>query len=315
MKIAFYFRDEEAPLWIQALRLALPQAQIEDWSVLDAVPAAARQAGDADYALAWAPPQAFIDSQKRIKALFNIGAGVDALLKLHLPSHVPVIRLDDAGMCAQMADYVCHYLLRHVREFDHYEAAQSASQWKQRAARARIDFPVGVMGLGVLGSHVAQAVRQFGFPVLGWSRSPRTAQGVRCFHGAGQLKDFLGATKVLVCLLPLTAQTRDMLNFESLSNLQPGAYLINVARGALLVEEDLIRVIDQGHLAGATLDVFRTEPLPAAHPFWQHPAIRVTPHISAQTLPKDSIAQIANKIMALERGEAVAGVVDLQRGY
>ena len=315
MKISFYFRDEEAPLWMQALRQALPQAQIDDWSVLDAVPEAVRQAGDADYALAWAPPQAFIDSQKRIKALFNIGAGVDALLKLRLPGHVPVIRLDDAGMGAQMAEYVCHYLLRHVREFDQYEAAQSSGQWKQREARERIDFPVGVMGLGVLGARVAQAVRQFGFPVLGWSRSPRSVDGVRCFHGAGQLKEFLGASRVLICLLPLTAQTRDILNLENLSSLRPGAYLINVARGALLVEEDLIRVIDQGHLAGATLDVFRTEPLPSVHPFWKHPAIRVTPHISAQTLPKESIAQIAHKIMALERGETVAGLVDLGRGY
>lgn len=315
MKISFYFRDEEAPLWMQALRQALPQAQIEDWSVMDAVPDAVRQAGDADYALAWSPPQAFIDSQKRIKALFNIGAGVDALLKLRLPGHVPVIRLDDAGMGEQMADYVCHYLLRHVREFDHYEAAQGASQWKQREARNRADFPVGIMGLGVLGSRVAQAVRPFGFPLLGWSRSPRRVEGVRCFHGAGQFKEFLGASRVLVCLLPLTAQTRDILNFETLLCLRPGAYLINVARGALLVEEDLIRAIDQGHLAGATLDVFRTEPLPSTHPFWQHPAIHVTPHISAQTLPKDSIAQIAGKIMALERGEPIAGRVDPQRGY
>lgn len=315
MKIAFYFKGEESPLWVQALRQAMPQAHIEDWSVMDAVPQAARQAGDADYAMAWSPPQEFIDAQKRIKALFNIGAGVDALMKLRLPGHVPVIRLDDAGMGAQMVDYVCHYLLRHVREFDQYEAAQSTSQWKQREARDRLDFPVGVMGLGVLGERVAQMVRQFGFPVLGWSRSPRNAQGVRCFHGAGQFKDFLGATRVLVCLLPLTSQTRDILNFGSLSSLRPGGYLINVARGALLVEEDLIRLIDQGHLAGATLDVFRTEPLPAAHPFWKHPAIQVTPHISAQTLPEESIAQIAGKIKSLERGEAVAGVVDLKRGY
>lgn len=315
MKIAFYFRGEESPVWIQALRQALPQAQIDDWSVMDAVPEAVRQAGDADYALAWSPPQAFIDSQRRIKALFNIGAGVDALLKLRLPEHVPVIRLDDAGMGAQMADYVCHYLLRHVREFDHYEAAQSASQWKQREARARADFPVGVMGIGVLGARVAQAVRPFGFPVLGWSRSPRNVAGLRCFHGADQLKEFLNATRVLICLLPLTAQTQGILNFEVLSSLRPGAYLINVARGALLVEEDLIRAIDQGHLAGATLDVFRTEPLPASHPFWKHPAIRVTPHVSAQTLPSESIAQIVGKIMALERGETVAGLVDLGRGY
>jgi len=171
------------------------------------------------------------------------------------------------------------------------------------------------MGLGVLGERVARAVAQFDFPVNGWSRSPKAIAGVQCFAGKGQLPAFLAASRVLVCLLPLTEETRDIVNRSLLSQLQAGAYLINVARGAHVVDEDLLYMLSTGHLAGATLDVFRTEPLPPAHPFWTHPAITLTPHASARTLRSESIAQIAGKIAAMESGGPVAGLVDRQRGY
>jgi len=167
----------------------------------------------------------------------------------------------------------------------------------------------------VLGERVARAVAQFDFPVNGWSRSPKDVPGVQCYSGLERLPDFLAATRVLVCLLPLTRDTQDIMNQENLSRLQSGAYVINVARGAHLVDEDLLALLDSGHLAGATLDVFRTEPLPAEHPFWKHPKVTVTPHTSARTLRSESIAQIAGKIVALERGEMVAGRVELGRGY
>jgi glyoxylate/hydroxypyruvate reductase A len=215
----------------------------------------------------------------------------------------------------QMAEYVCHALIRHFREFDHYEADVAQGKWSYRRPRPRSECPVGIMGLGVLGQRVAQAVAQFEFPVMGWSREIKQVQGVRCFAGQSQLPAFLAASKVLVCLLPLTDDTRDILRRETLSQLQPGGYVINVARGAHLVEEDLIPLIDSGHLAGAMLDVFRQEPLPATHPFWTHPKITVTPHTSARTLRDESIAQIAGKMLALERGEPVAGIVDAARGY
>jgi glyoxylate/hydroxypyruvate reductase A len=150
---------------------------------------------------------------------------------------------------------------------------------------------------------------------MGWSRSPKQIDGVRCFAGEAQLPAFLAASQVLVCLLPLTEETRDILRRETLAQLQPGGYVINVARGAHLVDDDLIALIDSGHLAGAMLDVFRQEPLPAGHPFWMHPKITVTPHTSARTLRDESIAQIVGKMLALERGEPVAGVVEPTRGY
>ena len=316
--------------WQQGLSAALPEAVVSIWQPGMPQPA---QADLADLAVVWAPPQAFIDEQTSLKALFNIGAGVDALLRLRLPPDLAVVRLDDAGMAVQMAEYVCQAVIRHFRELDLSEAEMAAGQWVFRKPRQRADFAVGVLGLGVLGTRVAQALRTFEFPVNGWSRTAKSSQpvtppatqsgtgtldGVRFFAGDAQLPEFLAASRVLVNLLPLTAQTENILNRSTLSQLQPGGYVINVARGAHLVEADLLALLDSGHLAGATLDVFRTEPLPEGHPFWHHPRLTLTPHTSARTLRDDSIAQIASKIRALAVGQPVsslAGVVDHGLGY
>lgn len=306
MLITVCCTDTKVAPWIEGLRQALPEAEVEEWRP------GARQA---DHAMVWAPPQAFLDEQPRLKGLFNIGAGVDALLKLRLPPDVLVVRLDDAGMSVQMAEFVCHALIRHFRELDAYERDAAVGKWGFRRPRPRSEFPVGVMGLGVLGQRVAQAIAAFEFPVRGWSRSAKEVPGVECFAGAQQLDAFLVGTRVLVNLLPLTPDTVDILDRRVLGRLQPGGYVINVARGAHLVDQDLIALLDSGHLAGAALDVFRTEPLPAEHPFWRHPKITVTPHTSARTLREESIAQIARKIRAFERGEPIAGVVDRSKGY
>ncbi|MDZ4236606.1 MAG: glyoxylate/hydroxypyruvate reductase A [Hydrogenophaga sp.] len=306
MNITFCCTDTKAEPWLAGLRAAFPEATVDVWQ-----PGAAQ----ADVAVVWAPPQRFLDEQQALKALFNIGAGVDALLKLHLPPGVRVVRLDDAGMSVQMAEYVCHAVIRHFREFDGYEADVKAGKWSYRKPRDRKDFAVGVMGLGVLGERVARALRVFDFPVHGWSRTPKAIEGVFTHSGEVGLETFLSASRVLVNLLPLTPDTQDILNRQTLGRLQPGGYLINVARGAHLVDADLLALLDSGHLAGATLDVFRTEPLPPEHPFWQHPQITLTPHTSARTLRDESIAQIAGKIRALEAGQPIAGVVDAIRGY
>jgi len=306
MRITFCCSDTASEPWLQGLRAALPGAEVTLWSP---------GAPSADYAVVWAPPQQFFDEQVQLKAVFNIGAGVDALLKLTPPPQALIVRLDDAGMSVQMAEYVCHAVIRHFRELDAYEADTRLGKWSFRKPRARADFPVGIMGLGVLGERVARALAQFEFAVNGWSRSPKAVEGVQCFAGVDGFNDFLAASRVLVCLLPLTPDTRDILNRDTLSRLHSGGYVINVARGAHLVDDDLLALLDSGHLAGATLDVFRTEPLPAEHPFWKHPNITVTPHTSARTLRSESIAQIAGKMAALQRGEPVAGVVELGRGY
>ena len=309
MKITICFATLPPEPWVQAVQQAFPAAEVFAW---------APGAPQADHAIVWAPPQQFIDEQSALQALFNIGAGVDALLQLKLPPSLKVVRLDDAGMSVQMAEFVCHAVIRHFREFDAYEADVAGGKWSYRKPRMRADFPVGVMGLGVLGERVALALKQFDFPVLGWSRSTKTVGGVQCFSGTDGLDDFLAATRILVCLLPLTPETDSILNRPHLTRLLPGAYVINVARGGHVVDDDLIALIDSGHLAGATLDVFRQEPLPPEHPFWKHPKITVTPHTSARTLRAESIAQIAGKIQALHGGAAIAsiaGIVDTTKGY
>ena len=305
-RIIFSANNTKVEPWLVALRAALPGAEVEQWR-----PGAA----PADHAVVWAPPQELFDEQPQLKGIFNLGAGVDAFLTLRLPPGAQLVRLDDAGMSVQMAEFVCHAVIRHVRELDVNERDVAQGKWGFRKPRERADFPVGVMGLGVLGTRVAQAVAQFEYPVLGWSRTAKAVPGIRCFAGEEQFDAFLAATRILVCLVPLTPETENILNRQTLSRLMPGGYLINVARGAHLVDEDLIALLDSGHLAGATLDVFRIEPLPPGHPFWTHPKITLTPHTSARTLRGETIAQIAGKILALERGEPVAGVVDRERGY
>jgi len=309
MKILNCQADTRSQPWLDGLRAALPGADIYDWT-----PGAPL----ADYAVVWAPPQQMLDEQTQLKVLFNTGAGVDKLMALNIRPDVAVVRLEDAGMGVQMVEYVLYAVTRHFRELGAYEQAQAECHWAHRKPLRRSDFPIGVLGLGVLGQQVARGLANFEYAVNGWSRSPRDVQGVRCFHGEQGLRDFLAASRILVCLLPLTADTEGLLNRETLSQLQPGGYLINVARGAHVVDQDLLDLLTSGHMAGATLDVFHTEPLPSDHPFWRHPKVMVTPHTSARTLRDETIAQIAGKLQALAQGAAVSalgGVVDRQRGY
>lgn len=306
MKITFCCAGTPAEPWLASLRQALPQAQLTVWQPGDAL---------ADYGLVWAPPQQFIDEQQGIKALFNIGAGVDGLMKLALAPQLHVYRLEDAGMSVQMAEYVCQAVIRFFRGLEGYEAEMAQGRWALQDTPRRSDFPVGVMGLGVLGQRVAQSLALFDFPVNGWSRTPKPLDTVQAYAGMAALPDFLAASRILVNLLPLTPETENILNRHTLGLLQPGALVINVARGAHLVDEDLLALLDSGHVQAAVLDVFRCEPLPAGHLFWQHPRITMTPHTSARTLREDSIAQIVQKLVALTRGEAVSGRVTIGRGY
>jgi glyoxylate/hydroxypyruvate reductase A len=218
-------------------------------------------------------------------------------------------------MAGQMADYVSHAVLRYFRRFDDYERQARQGVWKPLPPRLKSEFTVGVLGLGKLGVPVLRMLRQLGFPVRGWSRTAKDLPGVECFAGMEALDEFLAGTRVLVSLLPLTPETSNLLDRARLSALPQGAYLVNVARGAQVAEPDLLALIRSGHIAGATLDVFRHEPLPAPHPFWSEPRITITPHISALTLRDEAVRQIADKIALLERGESIHDIVDRKRGY
>jgi glyoxylate/hydroxypyruvate reductase len=309
MNIVFTSPGNKTAIWLDAIRAAIPQANVWAWS-----PETAQR--QADFAIVWSPPRELFDTQHQLRAVFAIGAGVDALMLLpNLPRHIPIVRLNDAGMAVQMAEYVCHALIRHTRELDHYETQSQKRIWNPRKAIVRESWPVGVMGLGAIGRRVAEAVRAFDYPVFGWSRSRHTLPGAVTFAGAGELDQFLGHVRVLVCVLPLTPDTDGILDASRLGRLKPPAYLINVGRGQQVVEADLIRLIESGHLGGAALDVFSAEPLGDDHPFWQNPRITITPHISAITLPRESCDQIAQKIQRLQEGGTIDGVVDLHAGY
>ena len=309
MDIIFHSAGANPELWQNALQQAMPDANMRVWYEGDTAPA--------DYALVWKPPAAMLRGRTDLKAIFNLGAGVDAILQLAdaLPAGVPVIRLDDAGMGVQMAEFVAHAVLRYFRRLDDYATQNQQQVWRFLTPYEKKDFSIGVLGLGVLGNRIIDALRGFDFPLNGWSRTQKNVTGVNCYAGHDQLDQFLKASKVLVVILPLTNETENLLDKAKLAQLPKGAYVINVARGAHLIENDLLDLIHQGHIAGATLDVFREEPLPPAHPFWQEPRITITPHISALTMRDESARQIATKIQALQAGQAIAGLVDPSRGY
>ncbi|MEI5997163.1 glyoxylate/hydroxypyruvate reductase A [Paraburkholderia bengalensis] len=313
MKVLFYTPQSDAAAWLRDLSRALPGAQLREWQPGDHAPA--------DVAIVWRPPREMLAGRHDLRAIFNLGAGVDAILELEhdhpgtLPRNAQLVRLEDTGMAQQMVEYVTHAVLRYLRRFDEYDQLKAEQRWHVLDPHPRDTFTVGVLGLGVLGSHVAASLTSLGVPVRGFSRSARSIEGVATYAGQAHFDAFLDGVKVLVNLLPHTPDTHGVLNGRTLSKLARGAYVVNIARGAHLVESDLLDALEQGQIAAATLDVFVEEPLPPQHPFWKHPRITITPHISALTLREESVAQIAQKIGALMRGEPIGGIVDISRGY
>jgi glyoxylate/hydroxypyruvate reductase len=297
--------------WSEALQRELPDAQVftreATKTVVDAT------AKTADYAVLWRPHASLFAEQRRLKAIFNLGAGIDALAAMpEFPRAVPLIRLEDAGMAGPMAHYVLAAVLRFMLGLGRYAQDQREHRWAPKRPRAPGDVRIGVMGLGAIGRRIAHTLIDQGFNVRGYVRHARAVDGLTVFD---TLAPFLDGLDVLVNALPLTAETSGILRREHLVRLADGAHLINLARGAHLVDEDLLELLDSGKLSGATLDVFREEPLPPDHPFWTHDAITVTPHVAGVTLVDESVRQVADKIRALESGAAVSGVVDWKRGY
>ncbi|WP_105531760.1 2-hydroxyacid dehydrogenase [Solimicrobium silvestre] len=309
MNIIYCNQSSNPEVPLRAFQNALPHAKIRQWQAGDNAPA--------DYALVWKPPVEMLAGRDDLKAIFNLGAGVDAIIKMvdQLPKQVPIIRLEDAGMGEQMADYVCHAVLHYFRRFDLFARQAQHAHWQSIAPLSKKEFTVGVLGMGTLGQSIAASLLQLKFPVIGWSNSAKQIDEIQCYSGADELPKFLAESKVIVCILPLTEQTSGILNRHTLAQLPRGAYVINVARGAHIVEQDLLELVRNGHIAGATLDVVQTEPLPGNHPFWQEPKITITPHVAALTLWDESAVQIAEKIALLEQGLPVTGVIDCVKGY
>jgi glyoxylate/hydroxypyruvate reductase len=313
MRVVLSLPADADACWPDLFRAALPAAQLR---VRDPAKPADPGAVPADYAVAYGRCESLFDEPNRIKALFTLSAGVAHLLRMpNLPRDVAVIRLEDAGMAEQMVRYVLAAALRLLQCLDVYANQQRAVRWEQHDPRAPESLKAGVMGLGVIGCQVALALAAQGFAVRGFSRTEKALDGVAVFAGDKRLDAFLDGLDFLVAVLPATPATEGILNRRTLSRLADGAHVVNIGRGAALVDDDLIALLDTGKLSGATLDVFREEPLPPGHPFWRRPEVLVTPHISCLTVPEAAVAQVAGKIAQLERGEPVTGVVAFERGY
>ncbi len=307
--VAFVSSEVEPVRWLTPLEEALPAMRFEAWPAV-ADPAAI------DVALVAAPPQGVLGCFPRLRFIQSLWMGVDGLLAdPTLPRGVPLARLIDPGMVAAMSETVLARVLDWHRHLYRYRAQQAAQQWQPLPQFMASDRRVGILGLGALGADAAAKLLALGFRVCGWSRRPRSIAGVECHHGSEGLEAMLRQSEALVCLLPLTAQTRGLLDGRRLALLPQGACVINVARGAQVVERDLLAALDKGHLAHAYLDVFETEPLPAGHPFWKHPGVSLTPHIAALTEPRTALAKVVANLERFARGVPPEGLVDASAGY
>lgn len=275
-------------------------------------------AEDIAYALAWKPPAGALATYPNLKVVFSLGAGVDHLLTdPDFPDHARISRVVDPYLTAGMVEYVALHVLRYHKNQPALDAQQRDRVWDDRAHELKQadERRIGILGLGELGTAAAKALVALGFDVGGWSRSQREIAGVTCFHGEAGLNALLPRSDILVCLLPLTPATEGILCADVFARLPDGAGLINAARGGHLVEEDLIPALESGQLTHVTLDVFRTEPLPDSHPFWNHPQITVTPHNASITDPRSVARQIAAGITAVEGGDVLPNAVDTKLGY
>ena len=272
---------------------------------------------EVDYFVGFRPPHGFLKSLPHLKLVISLGAGVDGFLDdPQFPKHVPLVRFKDESLALEMAQYVTLHVLMIHRHQRYFDQAQADHAWRQLLPpRPTGKTRMGVMGLGEIGGTIAERLKAFGFAVSGWSRTRKNLPGVKSFAGKSERKEFLGQCDMLVCVLPLTQETRGMMNAELFAQLPRGAWVINVARGAMLVEEELIAALGSGQLAGAVLDVFQTEPLPEDSPIWRHPQITATPHIAGITDPGVALRHVETCVSEMEAGRLPKDIVALERGY
>ncbi len=307
--IAYISRDTDGIHWHKVLEAGLGPV---DFRTLDRL----GDKADIEVALAWKPPRGLIASFPNVKLIVSLGMGVDHLLADdQLPKGVPIVRIMDEGLVGQMSEYAIYWALRHHRDIDKYAASQQAKRWKPEDFVDTIHRRIGVLGLGTIGQDTAKKFALLGFPTMGWSRTPRTLDGVETFHGADGLDRLAARADILVNVLPLTRDTRGLLDAKLFAKLPKGAYLINMARGGHVVDEALLAALASGHLAGAALDVFNAEPLPPDHPYWTHPRVHVTPHIAGATNPRTASPGVIENIKRMRAGRPLIHTVDPVSGY
>lgn len=310
MALLFICEGEDSTDWEAALRTEIPDLDFRVW------PDKVGNPDDIDIALTWQPPRALLASFPNLKAILSLGAGVEHILRdPELQPGVPIARLIDPGLRTGMLEFVTMEVLRHHRREPEYRAQQQAGEWNLLRQKLSRDRRIGILGLGHLGAACGEMLVRFGFPVSGWARSGKEIPGITSYTGEEGLFSLLEQTDILICLLPLTPDTEDILDATTLGALPRGAALINAARGKHVVDDDLIEALDSGQLSGATLDVFREEPLPGDHPFWSHPKIIVYPHAAAWTLPESAAPVIADNIRRAHDETVLSGRINVRRGY
>jgi len=280
-------------------------------------------AGQIEHALVWQPPRGLLKTLPNLRLIISVGAGVDALLDDPDLPPVPMVRFVDADLTGRMREYVALHVLYHHRRMSEFRELQARKVWKYLAEPAAHEMRVGLMGLGVLGSAAARALQHFGYRLRAWTRSRRSLDGIACYAGDAELDAFLAETDVLVALLPLTSETRGILNRRLFGKLSrrgrdarlPGPVMINAGRGGLQVDADVLAGLEAGELYAASLDVFEAEPLPHSSPLWSHPRVLVTPHNAAESAPVPIVRYALRQIAAQRRGEPLQNVVDRARGY
>lgn len=297
-------RDPKA--WVEALKAEDPTLDLEIYPEV-------KDPEKVEFALSWKHPHGVYKDYPNLKAIASMGAGIDHIIEdKTIPQEITITRVIDEQLTKDMAVFVLALILEHLRNLSFHHCSR---EWKPQKYLRPEEVQVGIMGMGILGVGVAEKLLQNKFRVTGWSRTKKEILGVKTFSGNEQLQEFLSQTNILICLLPLTSETRNILNIDLFEQLPQGAYLINVARGPHLVEEDLLKMIDSGHLSGASLDVFRKEPLPTDHPFWKHEKIKVTPHIASVTHPKTVVSQILENYQRAKEGKELKNSVDREKEY
>jgi glyoxylate/hydroxypyruvate reductase A len=309
MALLFYSQFDDPSDWGKHLRDAMPGLDFRVWPEVG-------DPRDIEAALVWKAPEGELRKFPNLKLIINLGAGVDSIVKDRtLPAGIPIVRIADDEMSRMMAQFVLAAVLRHYRDFVSFARAQKERRWHYVHPHEAAECSVGVMGLGNLGGMAASELVRQGFKVAGWARTPKSIEGVESFHGDSGLAPFLARSGILVVMLPLTLETEGILDAKTLALLPRGAKLVNVGRGQLVDEDALIAALRSGHVAEATLDVFRTEPLPKESPLWDFDQVLVTPHLASVAIPRTAARQVAENLRRLAAGEPLLNVVDPKRGY
>ena len=309
MSIVIITEGKDIKAWQRALNEKRPGLEVQ-------VHPEVKNKEEIEFALAWSHPAGAFKEYPNLKCVASMGAGVDhILIDPDLPETITITKLEDPNLTRDMGAFVVALVMNHVRGLFDYKESKQKHLWKRQRYQIPEETTIGIMGLGVLGSYAAAQLLKLDFNVIGWARSGKNLAGVEVFAGAEELDAFLAKSAILVCLLPLTPETEDILNKDTLQKLPENAYVINVARGKHIVDQDLIELIDKGHLAGASLDVFREEPLPEDHAFWHHPKINITPHIASITDPASAVNQILENYDRLQKNEPLKNIVSQEKGY